>query len=107
MTDLHPVRVTMEPGVVREVTDAELVDLARQGLIHSYKHTPAARVVLSGTVPVHEKWQGPTKGEAVVTAGPDLAQPDAAPVAPETFDDEDDEADPEGAADESTDTKGA
>lgn len=29
------VRVTMEPGVVRKVDDRELVDLDRQGLIHS------------------------------------------------------------------------
>lgn len=29
------VRVTIEPGVVRSVDDAELIDLDRQGLIHS------------------------------------------------------------------------
>lgn len=50
MTDnLHPVRVTQEPGVVREVGNAELLDLARQGLIHSYEHTPEAAAVLEGT----------------------------------------------------------
>lgn len=30
------VRVTQEPGVVREVSEQQYVDLARQGLIHSH-----------------------------------------------------------------------
>ena len=50
MTDKHLVRATIEPSVVREVTGAELLDLARQGLIHSYEHTDAAAAVLEGTV---------------------------------------------------------
>lgn len=71
----HKLRVTMEPGVVREVDDAELLDLARQGLIHSYEHTPEAAVVLEGlSLPV-ERWKGPKKGEEIVTPPAPLTDP--------------------------------
>lgn len=73
MTDLHPVRVTQEPGVVREVSGAELLDLARQGLIHSYDHTEAAAAVLEGTVfTAPGKWPAAAKTKkADVVKAPD------------------------------------
>lgn len=66
----HKLRVTIEPGVVREVDDAELVDLARQGLVHSYEHTEAAAAVLStsGTKLVVNRWKDADKASDVVTA---------------------------------------
>lgn len=69
MTDKHLVRATIEPSVVREVTGAELLDLARQGLIHSYEHTPEAAVVLEGTVfKAGTKWKPADKKADVATA---------------------------------------
>lgn len=68
VTDKHAVRVTQEPGVVRQIDDAELVDLARQGLIHSYEHTDAAAAVLGGTIKGVKAWKGAEKGEDVVEA---------------------------------------
>lgn len=71
----HKLRVTIEPGVVREVDDAELVDLARQGLIHSYEHTDDAKAALEahGATPnVVAKWKDANKASDVVTA-PDPA----------------------------------
>lgn len=68
----HKLRVTIEPGVVREVDDAELVDLARQGLIHSYEHTEAAKAVLhTSGVDVSlivNRWKDADKASDVVTA---------------------------------------
>lgn len=70
VTNLHPVRVTQEPGVVRNVTDAELLDLARSGLIHSFEHTAEAAAVLEGTRIVGDvkKWRAGDKRADVVTA---------------------------------------
>lgn len=75
----HKLRVTQEPGVVREVDDAELVDLARQGLIHSYEHTDATADALDkfNLKPEVERWKAAKKGEDVVTATPDAATPEA------------------------------
>ena len=60
----HKLRVTVEPGVVREVDDAELVDLARQGLIHSFEHTEAAAEVLDqhDLKPKVKSWKGAERG---------------------------------------------
>lgn len=63
----HLVRATQEPGVVREIDDAELLDLARQGLLHSYDHTDEASVVLGGVVKTESKWKGPNRGDNIVT----------------------------------------
>ncbi len=73
----HKLRVTIEPGVVREVDDAELVDLARQGLIHSYEHTDAAAAVLTAfdLKPTVKKWRDADKGEEIVTAPPAITDP--------------------------------
>lgn len=68
VTEKHAVRVTQEPGVVRQIDDAELVDLARQGLIHSYEHTEAAASVLNGAIKGVKTWKGAQKGEDIVEA---------------------------------------
>lgn len=78
VTNKHPVRVTQEPGVVRNVDSAELIDLARQGLIHSYEHTPAAEAVLGGTVKGLKAWKAAEKGDDTVEAPADLSTPDGA-----------------------------
>ena len=74
---LHKVRVTQEPGVVREVDDSELNALARQGLVHSYEHTDEAAAVLPDGFKAPQKWKAPAKGGETVTASPDLATPAA------------------------------
>ena len=61
------VRTTNEPGVVREVDDTELIDLERQGLIYSREG--------DSTRKGEHKWQPKGRGEAVVTATPDLTTP--------------------------------
>lgn len=73
----HKLRVTIEPGVVREVDDAELVDLARQGLIHSYEHTDEAAAVLDrfDLKPKVKSWKAPEKGDDIVTAPPATTEP--------------------------------
>lgn len=76
VTTKHAVRVTQEPGVVREVDGSELLDLARQGLIHSYEHTPEAESVLGGTVKGVKAWKGAEKGEEIVEAPDSLDTPD-------------------------------
>lgn len=76
---LHKLRVTLEPHVVREVDDAELLDLARQGLIDSYEKTDAAAAVLSqhnATGP-SKKWADAKKGETTVVAPPAMTEPPA------------------------------
>jgi hypothetical protein len=73
----HLVRVTQEPGVVREVDDAELVDLARQGLIHSYNHTDETKSLLDGDVKTVGKWRAAERGDDVVTAPPAITDPPA------------------------------
>ena len=73
----HLARATQEPGVVREIDDAELLDLARQGLLYSYEHTDAAAAVLGGTVKTRGKWKSPDLGEDVVTAQPAMTEPPA------------------------------
>lgn len=75
MTDKHLVTATIEPSVVREVTGAELLDLARQGLLHSYEHTPEAAAVLEGTVfKAPGKWpaaeKAPKKRDVVKAPAP-------------------------------------
>ena len=75
MTDKHLVTATIEPSVVREVTGAELLDLARQGLLHSHEHTPEAAAVLEGTVfKAPGKWpaaeKAPKKSAAVKAPEP-------------------------------------
>lgn len=76
VTTKHAVRVTQEPGVVREIDSAELVDLARQGLIHSYEHTPEAAAVLGGTIKGVKSWKAAEKGEDTVEAPPAITDPD-------------------------------
>ena len=71
----HKVRVTQEPGVVREVDDAELNALARQGLVHSYERTDEAAAALPAGFKTDHKWKAPAKGDEAVKASPDLAQP--------------------------------
>lgn len=73
----HLVRATQEPSVVREIEDAELLDLARQGLLFSYEHTAEAAVVLDGTVKTPGKWKGPDRGEEIVTPPPAVTDPPA------------------------------
>jgi hypothetical protein len=74
----HLVRATQEPGVVREVTDAELLDLHRQGILHSYEHTDEALIVLGGTVKTPGKWKAPDKGEETVAAPPAVTDTEGA-----------------------------
>lgn len=73
----HKLRVTIEPAVVREVDDAELIDLARQGLIYSYEHTDEAAAVLDAhnIKPKVKTWKAPEKGADIVTAPPALTDP--------------------------------
>lgn len=75
----HLVRATQEPGVVREVGDAELVDLARQGLLHSYDHTDEAKAVLANVVVAgrQKPWKAPSRGEEIVEPSPDVTEPPA------------------------------
>jgi hypothetical protein len=75
----HLVRVTQEPGIVREVDDAELTDLARQGLLFSYDHTDEASAVLDGTVKTPSKWKAPARDDERVEAPPATTDP-AAPA---------------------------
>lgn len=76
-TVTHSVRVTQEPGVVHEVDDRELLDLSRQGILHSYEHTDEAAEILSGTVATPGKWKAATKGEDPVVAPPAITDPPA------------------------------
>lgn len=74
----HNVRVTQEPGVVREVDDRELVDLGLLGLIHSFERTPEAVALLPKGFSTDERWKAPAKGDEIVTADPlttDAAEP--------------------------------
>jgi hypothetical protein len=71
------VRVTIEPGVVREVDDAELTDLARQGLIHSYDRTDHAAEVLGGTIATPGKWKAPERGDDIIGAPASMTEPAA------------------------------
>lgn len=73
----HLVRATQEPGVVREVDDAELLDLHRSGILHSYEHTDAAAAVLGGTVKTPGKWKSPDKGDEIVEPPPTMTDPAA------------------------------
>lgn len=73
----HLVRVTQEPSVVREVDDAELLDLSRQGLLHSYEHTEAAAEVLDGVTKTPGRWKAAERGDDVVTAPPAITDPPA------------------------------
>lgn len=62
------VRVTIEPDVVREVDDVELIDLQRMGLLHSWEHTDHAADVLPGDFKAPNRWKAPAKGEDIVEA---------------------------------------
>lgn len=75
----HLVRATQEPGVVREVDDAELVDLARQGLLHSYERTDAAKEALADVrvLGTQKPWKAPARGEEIVEPSPDVTEPPA------------------------------
>jgi hypothetical protein len=61
------VRVTIEPGVVREVDDAELTDLHRQGLLYSFERSDQTDAVLDGAKSPH-RWQSPAKGDDIIEA---------------------------------------
>lgn len=75
----HRVRATQEPGVVREVSDAELLDLARQGILHSYERTDEAKAVLDGTrVGKLAAWKAPERGDDIVTAPPAVTDTEGA-----------------------------
>lgn len=67
MADKTRVRVTIEPGVVREVDDAELLDLHRQGLLHSFERSEITDAVTGGAKSPH-RWQSPAKGDDIVEA---------------------------------------
>ena len=73
----HLARVTQEPGVVREVDDAELLDLHRLGILHSYEHTDEASAVLGGVVGTPGKWSAPKKGAEIVEAPAAMTDPAA------------------------------
>lgn len=72
----HLARVTQEPGVVREVDDAELLDLARQGILHSYEKTDTSSAIVAGRK-TPAKWVAPKKGAEIV-APPDAITDPAA-----------------------------
>lgn len=75
---LHKVRVTQEPHVVREVSDAELLDLARQGLIDSYNHTEEAKAILpEGFTVDGRRFEPAERGEEIVTAPAAMTDPAA------------------------------
>lgn len=79
----HLARVTQEPGVVREVGDAELLDLARLGILHSYEHTDAAAAALGGShVKTPGNWKAAKKGEDVVSAPPAMTDPAGSQLTP-------------------------
>lgn len=75
----HNVRVTQEPGVVREVDDRELVDLQRLGLLESFEHTPEALALLPEGFKTPSNWKAAKDGEEVVTAPPAITDTDVAP----------------------------
>jgi hypothetical protein len=75
----HRVRATIEPAVVREVTDAELLDLHRQGILHSYEHTDDAKAALGGEhVKTPKSWKAPADREETVTAPPAVTDTEGA-----------------------------
>ena len=72
----HLARATQEPGVVREIDDAELLDLHRNGILHSYEHTDEAATALGGShVKTPAKWRSPDKGGETATADPAMTDP--------------------------------
>lgn len=74
----HLVRVTQEPDVVRRVSGAELLDLSRQGLLHSYDRTDEAAAVLGGShVKTPGKWKAAEKSADVVEAPAATTDPSA------------------------------
>ena len=80
----HLARATQEPGVVREVDDAELLDLHRQGILHAYEHTDEAAAVFGGShVKTPGKWKPKERGDDVVTAPTAMTDP-AAPATDDT-----------------------
>jgi hypothetical protein len=74
----HLARATQEPGVVREVDDAELLDLHRWGILHSYEHTDEASAALGGHVKTPGKWASPKKGEEPISSDPAMTEADIA-----------------------------
>lgn len=62
------VRVTQEPGVVREVDDRELIDLQRQGVLHSFEHTEHTLDVLPKGYKAENRWKAADKVADIVTA---------------------------------------
>lgn len=77
MADKTKVRVTQEPGVVREVDDRELVDLQRQGILHSFEHTEHALHVLPKSYKAPNRWRGAEKGEEIIEATAAMTEPPA------------------------------
>lgn len=65
------VRVTQEPGVVREVDSAEFTDLSRQGLLHSHN--------VEG-VKSPRKWVDKKRGDEVVVPNDPITDPAAGSV---------------------------
>ncbi len=79
----HLARVTQEPGVVREVDGAELLDLARLGILHSYEHTDEAAAALGGShVKTPGKWKAAQSGEDVVSAPAAMTDPAGSQLEP-------------------------
>lgn len=71
----HLVRVTQEPVVVHEVDDTELLDLARQGILHSFERTDAAASVLDEVSDLpRTKWKAPERGADIVTPPPAVTE---------------------------------
>lgn len=72
----HLVRATQEPGVVREVDDAELLDLHRFGILHSFEQSAATDRVL-GDVKSPKAWKSPKEDAEKVEAETPTTDPTA------------------------------
>jgi hypothetical protein len=73
MADKTKVRVTIEPGVVREVDRAELLDLHRQGLLYSFERSEVTDDIVGTKSP--NRWQPPAKGDDIVEAPASVTDP--------------------------------
>lgn len=72
----HLVRVTLEPGVVRKVDDRELLDLGRQGILHSFERTDEAKAILADVPTSNLKaWKDADKKTEIVEAPAAITDP--------------------------------
>lgn len=72
----HLARATQEPGVVRKVDDAELLDLHRMGILHSFEQTASTDRVLDGAESP-KAWKSPEEDAEKVEAEKPLTDPAA------------------------------